>query len=238
MAIAAKANEPTARTNQEAAKYFSKAELLESTLILQGKGNFFNAAPDVQREMISYMLDFSKARRAIVETDSISWLWFRHSGQLLSYRCNTVENHLKNYDYAQVDRLGSDKWFVTFGGELSFSSTTSIGLNGRVGSYLWKRYLDLGLGLNFGYHHSDGSDDWDVSANTSSRLYFTRLFSKCSISPFIGLGVGIIIAPNFDFDPMALCGFNWYMNKGSIDFTIQYGNYSKFGISAGYTIPF
>lgn len=238
MAFIANANEPSTRTNPEAAQYFSKAELLDSTLILQGKQKFLSAEYHVQQEMILYMLDFSKARRVIVETDGVSWLWFNHSGQLFSYQCNTIENLLDSYNYAQVDRLGSEKWFVTFGGEFSFSSTTSIGINGRVGTYLWKRFLDVGVGLNVGYYHSKVSNDWDVSASVSSRLYFTRFFTKFSLSPFVGIGMGVIMSPSFDCDPMALCGFNWYMKKGSIDIAIQYGRYSKFGISAGYTIPF
>ena len=238
MAIYAQANEPKTRTSKEAAQYFSKAELLDSTLILHGKEKFLHAEHNVQREMITYMFEFANARRVIVETDSISWLWFDYSGQLLSYRYNTIDNLLDKYDYAQVDRLGIEKWFATFGGELSFSTISSIGINGRVGTYLWRRFLDVGLGLNIGYYHSKGSNEWDVSANLSSRLYFTRFFTKFSLSPFVGVGMGIIMAPSLDYDPMAICGYNWYMRKGSIDVAIQYGRYSKFGISAGYTIPF
>lgn len=234
----AHAEDTPVRTNEEAAAFFSKANVLDSTLILVAKEKFTKSDSNVQTQILQYMLDLSGTRRAVVESDSISSVWFPSNGALTFNEWNTARNQIGQYNYAQVDRLGDDKWFFTVGGELSFSSITTVGINGRVGTYLWKRFLDAGLGFNVGYSNGAGRDGWDVSANLTSRLYFTRFFSKLPLSPFVGVGFGFVFCPDAGFDPLSTAGFNWYLRKGAIDVAVQYGKSSDFGITAGYTISF
>jgi len=229
------------QTNKEAAEYFSKASVLDSTLTITAKDKYTQADADKKRALISYMLDLTNANRAIVETDNSTWLWIDYNGTLRPYEMNTAQSLINNYNYAQVDRLGDNKWFLSFGGEFSYSGDMYISYNGRVGTYLWKRFLDLGLGLNLGTNMPEDSDldaDFNMSVNLTSRLYFTRFFSKWPVSPFAGIGIGYTICPDSNFEPLGTVGFNWYLSKGSIDFSLQYGKTSEFGFTAGYTISF
>lgn len=232
------AAEPASGAIDDAGRYFSKASILDSTLILVGKPEFALAGVSKKKEIVSKMLVFSKTTRAVVDSDGQSYLWYKLDDVMYCKEWNTERNLIEDYNYAKVDRLGEDKWFFTVGGEFSVSSAVSVGVNGRVGTYLWKRFLDAGLGFNVGYSNSGDYNGWDVSANISSRLYFTRFFSKYSLSPFVGVGLGFVFCPSTDFDPLGTIGFNWYLPKGSIDFALQYGKASKFGITAGYTISF
>lgn len=237
-ALSVFASEPATSTNKEAATFFSKASMMDSTLILVGKEKYAVADKAVQTEMIKYMLDLSNTNRAIVEYDGKSWFWYFFDGHLYCNSWNTSYNLINDYNYAEVDRLGDDKWFFTVGGDMSFSSVINIGISGRFGTYLWKRYLDAGLGLNCSYSNSSESDNWSLSMNITSRLYFTRFFSNHSLAPFVGAGFGYVFSPSSDFDPLVTLGLNWYLPKGSIDVAIQYGKSSEFGLTAGYTISF
>ena len=236
--IRALAVETDNRPAPDATEYFSKASVLDSTLVLVAKPEFTTVGQTRKEEIVSTMLQLSGTRRAVVDSDGKSWLWYIYDNNLYCKSWNTNMNLIDDYNYLRVDRLGDDKWFFTVGGELSFISTTSVGINGRIGTYLWKRFLDAGLGINVGYSNGKGTDGWDVSANLSSRLYFTRFFSRIPLSPFIGVGLGFVFCPSIDFDPMGTVGFNWYLPKGSIDFAVQYGKASKFGITVDYTISF
>lgn len=235
--VAVFADSPT-DPNVEAAGFFMKAAKLDDTLFLSAKDKFAAADSLKQAEMIHYMLSYSGARRVVVESATNSAVWYLCDGHLLRNEWNTEQNLIDAYTYAQVNRYGSDKWFFTFGGDMSFSSSITIGINGRIGAYLWKRFIDAALGLNIGYSGGGGADYWNVSANLTSRVYFTRFFSKWPLSPFAGIGVGYVICPDGNFDPLASVGFNWYLSRGSIDFSIQYGKSSKFGVTGGYTISF
>ncbi len=230
--------ESDADDNENAAAFFSQASVLDSTLILVGKPEFTAAAQSRKEMLVSRMLDVSETKRAVVDAEGRSYLWFIYDNKLCFREWNTESSLIDNYNYISVDRLGDDKWFFTVGGEMSFSSTTSIGINGRVGTYLWKRFLDAGLGFNAGYSNGGDTDNWDVSANINSRLYFTRFFSRCPVSPFVGVGLGFVFCPSIEFDPLATVGLNWYLSKGAIDFALQYGKASEFGVTAGYTISF
>lgn len=234
------AQEPVVRTNEEAATFFSEASIMDSTLFLVGTEKFALADNSKQKEIIGYMLSLSRTSRAVVKFNDRSWLWFRYDNRLYWTDWKTDQNLVGEYSYAQVDRLGEDKWFFTYGGNLGCSSSfdVSLELNGRIGTYLWKRFLDAGFGLNVGYSSHGDSDDCDVSVDLTSRLYFSRFFSKCPFAPFVGVGMGYVFCPDMQFDFSASAGFNWYLSKGSIDFAVQYGNASKLGISAGYTTTF
>lgn len=230
------------KLQEEAAECFSKAGVLDSTLYLTANDQFVKADFEKKKELISYVLKYSNSNRAIVESQNTTCLWLMNNGDLTSYEMNTNKSLLNDYNFAQVDRLGDEKWFVSFGGEISYSSDFSLSFNGRVGTYLWKRFLDAGVGLNVGMSAATGDEDEDatfnMSTNLTSRLYFTRFFTKWPVSPFVGIGVGYTISPESSFEPLGTAGFNWYLTKGSIDFSIQYGKSSKFGLSAGYTISF
>lgn len=229
---------PPVDPNVEAVRFFTKAAKMDDTLFLSAKDAFAAADSLKQTEMIRHMLSYSGARRVVVESATNSTVWYLLDRRLLRNEWNTEKNLIHEYNYAQVNRYGADKWFFTFGGDMSFSSVITIGVNGRIGAYLWKRFIDAALGLNIGYSGGGGADYWNISANLTSRVYFTRFFSKSPLSPFAGIGVGYVICPDVNFDPLAIAGVNWYLSRGSIDFSIQYGKSSKFGITAGYTISF
>lgn len=238
--ISVLAQQPTVRTNEEAATFFSKASIMDSTMFLVCNEKFAMADKAKQEEIIIYMLTLSSSSRAIVECNGKCWLWLLYDNRLHCTSWNTNQNLIDEYNYAQIDRLGEDKWFFTIGGNLSLSSSmdVSLGLNGRVGTYLWKRYLDTGLGLNVRYSNYGGKNNCDISIDLSSRLYFSRFFSKCPFAPFVGVGIGGVFCPDAKFNVLGSAGFNWYLQKGSIDFSVQYGNASKLGVSVGYTTTF
>lgn len=237
------AGEPSKRTNEEAAEYFSSAKKRKETITLTAKEKYTEASMEKKKELISYMLELTETKRAIVETANSSWLWVKDDDIIMSYEMETSKSIINKYNYAQVDRLGERKWFLSFGGEMSYSSEYSMSFNGRIGTYLWKRFLDAGIGFNVGVsaamdESSDEDAKFNLSTNFTSRLYFTRFFKQWNASPFIGVGIGYTFSPASHFEPLGSVGLNWYLTKGSIDVSIQYGKSSKFGITAGYTISF
>lgn len=219
--------------------YFSDAAINDSTIFLKANKRFASLDSISQTSLIRDLLFQTNADRAVVNTSAESYLWLMEGPILTRLKWGTESNTINDYNYLQVERYGTDKWFLTIGAQLSATelSSLSFGINARGGTFLWKRILDIGLGVNMAYECLK-QREFSAAVDISSRFYFTRFFSKWSLSPFVAVGLGYVIAPSSSFDPLGGIGLNWYLSKGSIDLSIQYGRASKLGISTGYTISF
>lgn len=217
--------------------YFSDAAIKDSTIFLKANNKFVTLDSISQTELIKELLLQMNAGRAVVNTSEESYLWLREGENFERLRWDVASNTIGNYNYLQLNRYGTDKWFLTVAAQATLISSWSFGLNARGGTYLWKRFLDIGVGVNMAYEYKD-LKEFSASVDLTSRLYFTRFFSKWNLSPFVAVGLGYVFAPDHTFQPLGGIGLNWYLSTGSIDLSIQYGSATKFGISAGYTITF
>lgn len=234
-----KAANNEAMSNIRPELYFSEANILDSTLILNAKPTFGREQQKMKEDIIQHMLLSTGTKRVIVNSADNTSLWYIVDGKTYSSEWSTTQNSINDYNYVELDRLGPDKWFFNIGGEYVFSDGFFLNLNARVGTYLYKNILDAGFGVSAGLFWNGDDTNFDMNINITGRFYFTRLIKKpMPLAPFVGVGLGYVILPKGTFEPLVTAGVNWYLSKGSIDLAIQYGTASKFGFTAGYTITF
>lgn len=254
MAVQAQDETTTTYSAPDIETYFSSAEMVDDCLILYSLPAFEALDQMKQLNMIRPIADQTQAARVLVHSKDAETCWLKMNDAWIPSSWSLSTLPIDKYAYVEVQRHGTDKWYFSFGGDFNadshFSSIT-VGANGRIGTFLYKRVVDLSLGTTIGYSYlesagevSDNSEesssvnDFNFSIDLTSRFYFTRLFSSRRLSPFVGVGVGYIISPDSAFEPQFSVGANWYLSKGSIDFAIKYGKTSRWGINIGYTIPF
>lgn len=224
-------------------RYFYNAQLIDETLVLYTDSIFLSLNKEQQNRFLLPILSEVKVKRIILKTPQSTEIRIENPGSPWVDKWNNTDYQINQYSYAEPDRLGSSKWYFNFAGNLNFSEHfISFGFNTGVGTYLYKRIIDLSLNMNMGYGVNlddyDDSGSFDCSFDVASKLYFTRFFQQKRIAPFVGLGIGFIVSPSFSVEPLGLIGANWYISHGSISATLQYGKDSKFGFNIGYTIPF
>lgn len=224
----------------KAEEYFSGGQVADGLLILQAQPAFSTLAANEKAAVLKPMLQSMGAVRALVQTASASELWLTVDNSLSLAQTFDGKFSISDYNYKEVDRLGPDKWYASFGGNLNLvGDMCSASFNGRLGTFLYKYIIDLSLGLNLGVSDSGEYDsDFDLGVDLMSRFYFTRILKMRKVSPFVGFGVGYIICPHSSVEPIGSVGANIYLPKGSIDVSLQYGKTSKFGFNVGYTITF
>lgn len=228
---------------------FSGGSLVDDCLSLEASSAYDELSVEQKSEAVESMLDSTGAARAVVSSKNGSVLWYKKDSRLAFVELGSNKYNPKEYKYLELERLGSRKWFLTFGGQMIFGSETyTLGINARTGAFLFKDIIDLGLGANFsGQFLSDSYEDDDVhgmlSLDLSSRLYLSKWLPRMRITPYGGFGLGYSkdVGNSDDdgsFEPVFTLGANWYLTKGAIDLNLQYGTTRDFSFNIGYTITF
>ena len=152
-------------------------------------------------------------------------------------------NNLSMNEFSDKNRRKQRKiagsWFYHLGGQISWTSDYSTGmLNGRVGTFLFKNKLDVGLNMNINYSDSKVSAELISSSDIGldSRWYFH--IKKTKLAPYVGGGYSWILAPEKDTEWRLFAGTCWVLGSGSLDFGLQYGKVSELTSSIGYTFRF
>lgn len=223
---------------------FSGGCLVNDCLILNAAQDFPQLSEEDQSAAVRQMLDNIEAKRAIVKSSNGSTLWHVKDGVITSLFLGNDKFNPDDYSYANLDRLGSSRWFLTFGGQLGYNDNFTIGANARGGAYLLRDILDLGLGVNVNVLVPDeGDESVMLMFDLSSRLYLSKWMPRSRIAPYAGLGLGYSVdVANSDssgsVEPVISAGANWYLSKGSIDIGLQYGTERNFCFNIGYTLSF
>lgn len=171
-------------------------------------------------------------------------LWLREgNGFVLVERWDTVDMSLAEYQPKKLERNGESRLYYSFGGALSVlyaPGQMQMGSQGyfRVGTFLYKNYLDASASIQVGFQMTASKDDnhyLNVVTGLSSRAYLPFRFKGASLAPYIGAGASFAVAPNKFFELQILSGLCWIIGSGNLDIGVQYGLKSKFAVTLGYT---
>ena len=248
LAVTATASAQSTAPQEEAPKsqaaYFNGGSLINECLMLDATEAFSLLSEKDQGAAVMVMLKTLDADRAVVKTAAGSTLWYKKNGLPVSVFLGKKGFNPEDYSFAQLDRLGSSRWFLTFGAQIGYRDSFSVGANARGGVYLLRDILDIGLGLNVdALLPKDGDDSVVLMLDLSSRFYFSKWMPRSRIIPYVGLGLGYSVDVagsdnKSSFEPVISAGANWYLSKGSIDIGLQYGTERDFCFNVGYTITF
>ena len=241
------ASQPNNSQNDHAespASCFSGGSLVDDCLILEATPGYNTMTEDMKRDAVSSMMKSVEAIRAVVKSSEGSTLWYESEGSMISTYLGDKKYNLNDYKYVELDRMGKNRWFLTFGGQFGVSDNITLGANARGGTFLLQNIIDLGLGIYINAiipYEEDSSVQ--MMYDLSSRLYLSKWMPKSKIIPYAGLGLGYsanISESGYDgsFEPVFSTGANWYLSKGSIDAGLQYGTERGFCFNIGYTLTF
>jgi hypothetical protein len=135
----------------------------------------------------------------------------------------------------EPQRLVKHPWFFYFGGQSMFSTKDfNIAFNVRGGCFLLMNRWDIAVSL--AVYASE--DIFQVPIGLASKYYFPMTVKGQRISPYLGIGIDYVLDGNTGEEQVnlpVLAGVSWALGPGSLDVGIQYGEVSKFAITAGYT---
>lgn len=78
--ISVLAQEPTIRPNEDAATYFSKASIMDSTVFLVCNEKFVAADRTTQTKIVGYvMTNMAHASRAVIKSNDKCWFWYLYN---------------------------------------------------------------------------------------------------------------------------------------------------------------
>ena len=225
-------------TKQMLQQCFSAGFVSDDTVILYAK-EYYSTLPNSQRSSIlnDYCLDRTE-RKIVVHTSNYGReLWIKQTNQfILAERWDNDDLSLSEYMPLSIRRQGESRWYYYYGGSLAGGKgTTSFCTSLRVGTYLFKDYLDVSSSLNLGYSSSNENHQFSGDIGASSRAYLPFRLKNLNMAPYGGAGVSFSFAPTVFLELQLMAGACWFIGPGSLDFGFQYGIKSKGMLSVGYT---
>lgn len=164
-------------------------------------------------------------------------LWLADgNGVLYIEKWNNDSLNMENYMPLELKRNGDTKVFYYVGGSFSGGDGYSNGsLDLRLGSYLYKNFVDASVSLNIGYNKSGGESSFAGDIGVDSRAYLPFRIKNVNLSPYAGAGVSYSFSPDTYFELRLLAGACWFVGPGSLDIGLQYGTKSDLALTFGYT---
>lgn len=143
---------------------------------------------------------------------------------------------IQEYMPVKIERNGPRRLFVYGGASVNGGNGNSTYmLNVRLGTFLYKNYLDVAINANIGAISSSGSTDGSGDVGISGRAYLPITIKDYHISPYLGTGINYSFMPTSYSELMLYGGITWAIGPGALDIGIQYGTKSDFGLTFGYT---
>jgi opacity protein-like surface antigen len=228
--------------------YFESDSTTETSVNLYAKQGYIDASMQTKQFIIDNILSMRNKKVAYVSYGHKREIWGKDATQTIRL-LDTLDmnsNNLKEV-VKESQRLVKHPWFFYFGGQGMFNSDyLNFSFNARIGFFLLLNKWDLALsqGLNAG--EAGENNMVNISIGLSSKYYFPMTVKGQRISPYLGGGIGYTYVSAYDSmsdaetngwqaDYSVLAGVSWALGPGSLDVGIQYGEVSKFAITAGYT---
>ncbi|MBQ7042759.1 MAG: hypothetical protein IJN66_08665 [Muribaculaceae bacterium] len=143
---------------------------------------------------------------------------------------------IQKYMPVRIERNGTRRLFVYGGAQFNGGDGSSTYmLNVRLGTFLYKNYLDVAINANIGAVSSSGSNEGSGDIGISGRAYLPLIIKNYQISPYLGAGANYSFMPTSYSELMLYGGITWAIGPGALDVGIQYGTKSNFGLTFGYT---
>ena len=168
-------------------------------------------------------------------------LWIQKSNDIyLVESWNNDSLNLTDYLPLQLESTGNSKFFYYYGCNFNGSKGSHTGnLSFRVGSYLYKDWIDASFSSNMGYNATEGGSSFALDFGIDNRYYWKKKKGqkppKVNMAPYAGLGLSLTVSPQVYFDLRFFVGFCWFVGPGNIDLGFQYGLKSSYSFNIGYT---
>ena len=199
-----------------------------NTLSIEDKGNII-------KEIIK---DFDGYDITVYSGGQQRELWLSENNKVAYLEhWNNDSLKIENYMPLELKRNGETKVFYYVGGSFNGSNGYSNGsLNLRVGSYLYKNFIDVSGTLNLGYNKTGGKSQFAGDVGMDSRGYLPFRIKNFNMAPYVGAGISYAFSPSSYFELRLLAGGCWFIGPGSMDIGLQYGLKSKLSFTLGYTL--
>lgn len=225
-------------TQQTLHECFSSGYVSDTTLFLYANDHYSTLSVSQKSSLLNDYCRTRPQQKITVYTSTQGReLWLRGTDSfILVEGWNNDNLALENFSPLTVQRQGNNRWFFYFGASLSGAKgSSSFFTSARLGTYLYKNYLDISSTLNFGRTHTDGGNTFSGAISASSRAYLPFRIKSANIAPYAGAGFSFNFAPDAFFELQLLTGACWFVGQGSLDVGFQYGTKSKGMLTVGYT---
>ena len=133
-------------------------------------------------------------------------LWIQKDGGIyLVESWNNDSLNINEYLPLELERNGNNKFFYYYGCNFNGSKGSHTGnLSFRIGSYLYKDWIDCSFTSNMGYNATEGGSSFAFDFGIDNRYYRKRKKDqkppKVNMAPYTGLGVSLTVSPQVFFE--------------------------------------
>ncbi len=188
--------------------------------------------------LIHSLTDSLTTDNIVVNTETEIELWTRSdtSAFQLTFTWDADNSNIEKYKPLSIQKSGLDRMFWYAGGNIHGTKGNFNGsINLRIGTYLYKNYVDCSITSDLGLMSASGSTSFSGNIGIMGRGSFPIPIPKVPIAPYGGIGINLNLSPQVYFEIVTYTGISLYIGPGSIDIGFQYGLKSKFSATFGYT---
>ena len=226
-------------------KYILGGFTKDKKIYLTVKNNYSELNDSAKQSIMQKIAtEFPKHDIEIYAKEQSRELWIqKDDGIYLVESWNNDSLNINEYLPLELERSGNNKFFYYYGCNFNGSKGYHTGnLSFRIGSYLYKDWIDCSFTSNMGYNVTERGSSFLFDFGIDNRYYLNfwkrkndQKPPKVNMAPYLGLGLSLTASPQVLFEFRFFAGFCWFIGPGSLDFGFQYGIKSSYSFSVGYT---
>lgn len=226
-------------------KYILGGFTKDKKIHLSVKNNYSELNDSAKQSIMQKIAqEFPKHDIEIYAKEQSRELWIQKDDEIyLVESWNNDSLNIRDYLPLELERNGNSKFFYYYGCNFNGSKGSHTGnLSLRVGTYLYRDWIDGSFTSNMGYNVTEGGSQFALDFGIDNRYYLNfwkrkkdAKPPKVNMAPYAGLGLSLTVSPQVYFELRFFTGFCWFVGPGSLDFGFQYGLKSSYSFNVGYT---